>query len=237
MSLGSSDERTRQRGSRGSHGISKRAPPPGSSLRTPTMAPRRREGSRTPTTLAVARSSGRSASLLRSLTRIRVYRCPPKFQQDSGLHGGLGPSRGLQTPRMKYLGAASQPRVCTCASQKSFLRKVPRCRTASIQSSTRSSDARCFQASGWGRVQHAQVPDDLQRVLRRGGVGPRRLGAGTAEGRLESRARGFHQVRGGAAPRCPLPPALAPAFLRPGFPDGTAAVPLALAACSVQPPT
>lgn len=62
---GSSLERTSARGRRGSHGINNKAPPPGSSLSTPTTAPRRREGSNMPTTLAVARSSGRSPSLNR----------------------------------------------------------------------------------------------------------------------------------------------------------------------------
>ena len=79
MSGGSSEDLTRQRGRRGSQGTSSRAAPPGSSLRTPTMAPRRRDGSRMPTTLAVARSSGLSSNL-----------CPHKMQFRNNSTGNLG---------------------------------------------------------------------------------------------------------------------------------------------------
>ena len=58
-SAGSSEDRSRHMGMRGSHGISIRALPKGSSLTRPTTAPRFLEGCSIATTLAHARSSGR----------------------------------------------------------------------------------------------------------------------------------------------------------------------------------
>ena len=58
-SAGSSEDRSRHMGMRGSHGISIRALPKGSSLTRPTTVPRFLEGCSIATTLAHARSSGR----------------------------------------------------------------------------------------------------------------------------------------------------------------------------------